>query len=222
VSAHLAAKAPNGLTAADVDLAMSVALGLEKARRYDLAAEAYRSFGEVIARDRDEKIASRAGVFVGNGRRLALVGKPMPLEGTTMDGRPFDWASYRDKLVLVYFWTSTCSGGAMCSHCRAELANIQRHYQLYRQRGFDVVGISGDARHDALAAFLQRRPMPWVTLHEADTRSQPMALRYGVRGRTSILVGKDGKVVSARAGGKELCKFLTELLGPHEAPGRGR
>ena len=150
---------------------MSAASGLETAGRDELAAGAYRSFAKIIARDTDRTLAQRAQVFSGRARRLGLVGKPMTLEGTPVDGPAFDWAAYRGKVVLVYFWSTACRGGAMCSKCRAELANVRKHYELYRGRGFDVVGVSSNRSRRALEAFLQRQPLPWVTLHDANTTS---------------------------------------------------
>ncbi len=41
-------------------------------------------------------------------RRLALRGRPVVLEELIgFDGQPFDWNSYRGKVVLVCFWSST-------------------------------------------------------------------------------------------------------------------
>ena len=206
--------------ATSFDLMLSAASGLESAGRDELAAGAYRSFAEVIARDTDRTLAHRAHVLAGRARRLGLVGKEMALEGTAVDAKPFDWAAYRGKVVLVYFWSTACRSGTMCAKCRTELANVRKHYELYRARGFDVVGISSNRSRRALETFLQRQPLPWVTLHDADARgAQPMVLRYGVGTRTSLLVGKDGKVVSLRAGGRELCRLLGQLLGPHKARG---
>ena len=223
LKAHLAATVPKGLAQIDIDMAGAAAVGLERAGRDDLAAEAYRDLGAIIARDKDKTLADQAGPFLGNAHRLGLVGKPMPLEGTTMEGKPFDWTPCRGKTVLVYFWTSTCDSGEMCPPCQAELANIQRYYELYHERGFDVVGVNGDDRGDAVAAFLRQQPLPWVTLHVADPQTrQRMTNRYGVKKRTAFLIGKDGKVVSIRAGGKELGRLLAELLGPQDAADEGQ
>ncbi|MDP6636746.1 MAG: protein kinase [Phycisphaerae bacterium] len=216
IKAHLiAVQAGGGLTANDVQLAWSTCVTLEKDRSNDLAAEAFGAFAKIIAKARDQRIAAGAETFAGYARRLALTGKPMPLEGTTVEGKPFDWAPYRNKVVLVHFWSSTCNGRAMCSSCRTELTNIRQYYDLYRGRSFDVIGVSRDARSETLTAFLRRQPLPWATIHEPTAGArQPMLLRYGVRKRTSILIGRDGKVVSLHADKKELGKLLSKLLGP--------
>ena len=58
----------------------------------------------------------------GAARRLALVGTPLELEGTKLDGTPLDWKAYRGKVVLVQFWTSAASDfPALLARTRAGL-----------------------------------------------------------------------------------------------------
>ena len=220
VKAYLAPRATRGITPIEADMAIAAATGLEQVGRDDLAREACSDFATILERDKDKKWHSQVAELRGRARRLALVGKPISIEGTAVAGRPFDWAAYRGKTVLVYFWISLCNGRPMCKSCRDEMANIKRLYDLYHQRGFDVVGVNGDHLRGSVRAFLQHQPLPWVTLHETDpqARRRPVDL-WGVGKRTAFLIGADGKVVSIRAGGKELGKLLAELLGPPDAPG---
>ena len=90
----------------------------------------------------------------GRGRaRLGLVGKPLTLEGTTVEGKPFDWAKYKGKIVLVDFWAT------WCGPCR-KLVNIEKNYEAYHGRGFDVVGISVDRDRGELDKYLKETSTP--------------------------------------------------------------
>jgi peroxiredoxin/regulation of enolase protein 1 (concanavalin A-like superfamily) len=214
VKTFLTAKVEKGLQPEDVDLAISTGWALESSGNLALAAQAYADFARLVGQSKDEKLSARRHTLEGAVRRFGLPGKEMRLEGTKLDGSTFDGSAYRGKVVLVYFWTS---GSDVC---RAELASVKRDYQLYHDRGFDVVGISTDGDRQALEEFLKKEQLPWVTLHEKDPgATQPTAAHYGVTGvPTALLVGKEGKVVSLRARGGERDRLLQQLLGPPYVP----
>jgi hypothetical protein len=87
---------------------------------------------------------------------------------------------------------------------------------MYHDRGFDVVGVSVDRDREALEEFLQQTPLPWTTLHEQGGQ-HPEASYYGISAiPTTILIGRDGKVVSLTARGPELTRLLKKLIGPPE------
>ncbi len=51
-------------------------------------------------------------------KRLEKVGKPAPpIQGTDIDGKPFDLAAAKGKVVLIVFWASWCLPGLPNSTC---------------------------------------------------------------------------------------------------------
>ena len=197
---------PYAMTAAS-----QTASGLEYGDQPEMAAEVYRDFGAILSRSKDPQLAKTGERMEGAARRLALMGNTMDVSGTEMDGSKFEWAKYRGKVVLVDFWAT------WCGPCRKELPNVKKNYELYHDKGFEVVGISLDNDRSALETFLETEQNPWITLYDGPWNDNAVATYYGIMAIPAvILVDKEGKVVSTRARGPELGKQLAALLGPAE------
>jgi peroxiredoxin len=85
------------------------------------------------------------GIFlsVAHGQSMSQVGQPAPaLKVATLDGKPFDLAAERGKVVIVNFWAT------WCSPCRAEMPALDAFYQHYQGRGLKLLGLSIDDLND--------------------------------------------------------------------------
>ena len=194
----------------DLYLAMQLATRLESTPNTALSAEAYATFAKVFAKSEDPEISDMGKTFVAAARRMSLLGKPIEVIGRTIDGKQFDWKAYRGKVVLIDYWFMTCKP------CLDEIPNVKRLYNLYHDRGFDVVGVNVDDSRAEVEAFVKNEGIPWVTLFDTlSTGEHPMSSYYGVIGYpTLLLVGKDGNVVSLEARGEKLQELLAKMLGP--------
>lgn len=210
VLAHLkSAKAPS-----QQELALAYTFGqvVEQTGNIDLAKEAYGEFGKFFSTSEDAELANYGEKMTGIARRLDLPGKEMKVEGSTASGEPFDWKAYRGKVVLIDYWAT------WCGPCIQELPNVKENYDKYHDKGFEVVGISLDSDPARLERFLAEREIPWACLfQEGAGWDHPMAKYYGVMGiPATMLLDRDGKVISMGIRGGELGRQLTSLLGPVE------
>jgi peroxiredoxin len=93
-------------------------------------------------------LAAVAGcvAFVLSGhlaRAAADVGQPAPpLAAPELDGRAFDLAALRGRVVIVNFWAT------WCVPCRAEIPALDAFYRRYRGQGLEMIGISADRPRD--------------------------------------------------------------------------
>jgi peroxiredoxin len=197
-------------------LAMSAAQTLEYSGKTEDAGAAYREFAGRFTKSDDPAVRAQAERLEACARRMSLPGNFMDISGTLVDGTTFDWSSYRGRVVLVDFWAT------WCGPCIGELPNVKKNYELYHDRGFDVVGISLDTDKDALQKFIADNKLPWACLYSEDPENNgwkhPMAVHYGINGIPAVLlVDKEGKVVEMNARGDKLGEALERLLGPAAA-----
>jgi len=180
-------------------------------RMPELAVDAYRQFRHLAAKSKlpiAEQLVKRWEAVL---RRLELPGKPIEIQGFTLDGKEFEWEKFRQgKVVLIDFWAT------WCDWCVKEIPEMKRLYQAYRDRGFEIVGINGDEKREDLDKFLQNVEIPWTILYGKEGPS-PTVQYYGISSwPTMLLVGKDGTVLTLNARGEKLREELKRLLGPIE------
>lgn len=166
--------------------------------------------------DGEKTINFEASVAAGGGADqqlpdplLGLVGKPLEVEGFTLEGQPLDLSAFEGKVVLIDFWAT------WCGPCLAEIPNILKNYQKFHDQGFEVVAISVDRDLEALNQFLAEEQPPWTVLADNHPKNQAsMAQSLDIRGIPAfVLLGKDGSVAAVNCRGKLLEQELTKLLG---------
>lgn len=135
--------------------------------------------------------ALRAAPNYGAVPRLEEVKDRLPAPDFTLvnpDGKKVSLKDFRGKVVFLNFWAT------WCKYCGDEMPSMQRLYQEFRGKGFEIVGVNvKDKRPDALAfAKKLRVTYPIVLDPEGE-----VGLLYGAFGMPlSYLIDRNGTVLA--------------------------
>jgi peroxiredoxin len=149
--------------------------------------------------------------FIGQIKRVAglAVGEVAPdFTLNSPEGKPVALSSLRGKFVLIDFWAS------WCGPCRMENPNVVRMYDKFKDKGFDIFGVSLDDNEKAWKTAIERDKLKWLHGSELKKWNSGVAQAYGVNAiPATFLLDKDGKIIAKNLRGPALETKLTELLG---------
>lgn len=115
--------------------------------------------------------------------------------------------SFRGKYVLLDFWAS------WCGPCRQENPNVVRTYQKYKNRNFEILGISLDNDKGKWLQAIQEDQLTWPHVSDLKGWRNEVALQYGVQSiPANFLLDKEGKIIAKGLRGFELERTLEQLL----------
>ena len=138
----------------------------------------------------------------------AVPGQPLPdFSATDLDGNPISLQDYRGKVVLLDFWA------VWCGPCIAEMPNLKRVYNQYKDKGFDIIGISLDTDEKRLRDYLKENDIAWRQVFSGKGWQSPISQQYGIHGIPAPwLIDRDGALITKQARGRALEKLVAGAL----------
>ncbi len=123
------------------------------------------------------------------------------------EGNPVSLSSFKGKYLLVDFWAS------WCGPCRGENPNVVKLYADYKDKGFDILGVSLDQKKEAWLKAIEDDQLAWNHVSDLKGWGNEVAKLYGVSSIPhTILLDKEGKIIAKNLRGEELRAKIAELL----------
>lgn len=131
------------------------------------------------------------------------------IEMKDKDGKLRKLSDLRGKVVLIDFWAS------WCGPCRAELPNVVRLYNKYKDKGFDIYSVSLDKDRNAWLQAIQNTGQVWPN-HVSDLQGWTSSggRTYGVSSIPhAVLIDRKGRIIGKNLRGEALAAKLKEIFG---------
>ena len=130
-------------------------------------------------------------------------------EMETPDGKPVKLSDYvgKGKVVLIDFWASWCGPS------RREMPNLVEAYAQYKNKGFEIVGVSLDQSGEAWKDAIQKLNITWPQMSDLKYWNCEGAQLYAVSSIPhTVLIDGEGTIIARGLHGEGLQEKLAEVL----------
>ncbi len=136
------------------------------------------------------------------------IGQPAPdIRMTSPDGKELALSDYRGKVVLIDFWAS------WCGPCRREMPNVVAAYDRFKNKGFEIFGVSLDKEKGRWVEAIQSDKITWPQVSDLKAWQSDAARLYNVQSIPyTVLVDREGLILAKNLRGAELEEKIAQVL----------
>jgi len=117
-------------------------------------------------------------------------------------------SSMKGKVFLLDFWAS------WCVPCRFSNKQLVKIYDKYKDKGFEILGVSLDDNRNAWKKAVNKDRITWLQINDNGGWDAMSAMKWNISAiPASFLIDKDGNVVAFDPEKQELENKIRQLLG---------
>lgn len=142
-------------------------------------------------------------------KKTELESKAMDFTQNDVNGKPINLNQFikNKKYVLIDFWAS------WCGPCRQENPNVVKAYDKYKDKGFEILGVSLDDKKENWLKAIKDDRLAWPNVSDLKGWKNEVAVQYNIRAVPSnFLIDNTGKIVAKNLRAEDLHKKLAELF----------
>ncbi len=116
-------------------------------------------------------------------------------------------SDFKGKYLLIDFWAS------WCGPCRKENPNEVALYNRYKEKGFEILGVSLDRTKEPWIKAIADDKLTWTHVSDLKGWQSAAAALYGISSIPhTVLLDKEGKIIARQLRGEQLAQKLDELF----------
>lgn len=139
--------------------------------------------------------------------KLAIGAEAPDIVMNTPSGEALSLSSLKGKVVLIDFWAS------WCKPCRMENPNVVKLYAKYKDKGFEILGVSLDREKSAWEQAIKDDNLTWKHVSDLAFWNSTVVKQYNITGVPyTVLVDREGKIIAKGLRGPQLEQKLEEIF----------